>query len=262
MNSRRKTNCFGPRSCGGRRSTIISWIATIRPIPSRPSTARRFPGGVSTVAPFDFDHYSPDEARRRLTIVYRLVFPFPAEMKPSAGHLPRRAPAASPPGARWEDASRARPVSLLTRGAARGTDPAENEDVHWMRVALADAERGRGWVEPNPLVGAVVIAGRPAVGVGHHERFGGPHAEVVALARAGRGRRRDALCHARALLPPRQDPPCTDAILAAGIARVVAAMRDPFPEVNGQGLAALEAAGLAVEVGCEADAARRSTPRT
>src|SRR5947209_11229389 len=103
-----------------------------------------------------------------------------------------------------------------------------------MRRALAEAERGRGWVEPNPLVGAVVVRDGRAVGVGHHERFGGPHAEVVALNRAGASALGATLyvtlepcCHHG------KTPPCTGAVVAAGVARVVAAMPDPFPKVAG-----------------------------
>jgi len=133
----------------------------------------------------------------------------------------------------------------------------ESDDIEWMRRALDEAARGRGAVEPNPMVGAVVVRdGRP-VAAGHHERFGGPHAEVVALVRAGEASRGATLyvtlepcCHHG------KTPPCTDAILAAGISRVVTAVSDPFPDVNGGGLAALRAAGIQVEVGCEADAAR------
>jgi diaminohydroxyphosphoribosylaminopyrimidine deaminase/5-amino-6-(5-phosphoribosylamino)uracil reductase len=135
---------------------------------------------------------------------------------------------------------------------------AENEDVQWMRRALAEAARGRGWVEPNPCVGAVVTRDGRQVGAGRHERFGGPHAEVNALREAGPAAAGATLyvtlepcCHFG------KTPPCTDAILAAGIARVVVAMPDPFSEVNGRGSAALEKAGLAVEVGCEAEPARR-----
>ena len=115
--------------------------------------------------------------------------------------------------------------------------------------------KGLGSVEPNPMVGAVVVRDNHLVGVGHHERFGGPHAEINALEQAGEGARGATLyvtlepcCHFG------KTPPCTDAILAAGIARVVVAMGDPFPEVNGRGLAVLEANGLHVETGCEADA--------
>jgi diaminohydroxyphosphoribosylaminopyrimidine deaminase/5-amino-6-(5-phosphoribosylamino)uracil reductase len=96
------------------------------------------------------------------------------------------------------------------------------------------------------------------VGVGHHERFGGPHAEVVALARAGEQARGSTLfvtlepcCHHG------KTPPCTDAILRAGVTRVVAAMRDPFPKVDGGGALRLRSAGVEVEFGPMADEARR-----
>src|SRR5438445_361366 len=106
-----------------------------------------------------------------------------------------------------------------------------------MRRALAEAVRGLGRVEPNPMVGAVVVReGRP-VGVGHHARFGGPHAEVEALAQAGDAARGATLyvtlepcCHFG------KTPPCTEAVLAAGVARVVAAIRDPFPGGAGVGV--------------------------
>lgn len=131
------------------------------------------------------------------------------------------------------------------------------EEIGWMRRALAEAEQGRGAVEPNPMVGAVVVRDGVEIAVGHHERFGGPHAEVAALSRAGEAARGATLyvtlepcCHHG------KTPPCTDAILSAGIARVIAAVGDPFPKVSGGGLSALRGAGLQVEVGCEADAAR------
>ncbi len=133
----------------------------------------------------------------------------------------------------------------------------EEEDVRSMRAALAEAEKGRGWVEPNPLVGAIIMKDGRCVGSGHHERFGGPHAEIVALARAGEHASGATLyvtlepcCHFG------KTPPCTTAVFEAGISRVVAAMRDPFPKVAGNGLALLEAAGLAVQCGCEEEAAR------
>src|SRR5437764_8092348 len=131
-------------------------------------------------------------------------------------------------------------------------------DGHWMARALELAERGRGWVEPNPLVGAVVVRDGIVVGEGWHEKFGGPHAEVNALAAAGDMARRATLyvtlepcCHHG------KTPPCTDALLAAGVARVVVATSDPFPEVAGGGVARLREAGVAVEVGVEAAPARR-----
>src|ERR1700722_15627736 len=94
-------------------------------------------------------------------------------------------------------------------------------DEGWMRRALALAERGRGAVEPNPLVGAVVVKDGVCVGEGWHERYGGPHAEVVALAAAGAAARGATLyvtlepcCHHG------KTPPCTDAVLRAGVGRV------------------------------------------
>jgi diaminohydroxyphosphoribosylaminopyrimidine deaminase / 5-amino-6-(5-phosphoribosylamino)uracil reductase len=131
-------------------------------------------------------------------------------------------------------------------------------DPSFMIRALAEAERGRGSVEPNPMVGALVVQDSRVVGVGHHERFGGPHAEVFALARAGHLSAGATLyvtlepcCHHG------KTPPCTDAILQAGIARVVAAMRDPFPKVDGGGTARLRASGIEVELGMMAGEAQR-----
>ncbi len=135
-------------------------------------------------------------------------------------------------------------------------------DTVWMRRALELASRGRGQVEPNPLVGAVVVRDGQLVGEGWHQRFGGPHAEVFALAAAGAAARGATLyvtlepcCHHG------KTPPCTDAVLAAGVARVVAAQQDPFPRVAGGGFAALRAAGIVVEAGvCEAEARRLNAP--
>jgi len=135
-----------------------------------------------------------------------------------------------------------------------------------MRQALALARHGEGLVEPNPLVGAVVVAadGRTVVGTGWHDRFGGPHAEIAALTAAGTAARDATLfvtlepcCHHG------KTPPCTDAIVAAGVARVVVGTGDPFPEVSGRGLAALRDAGIHVDVGiCEAEAKRLIAPFT
>jgi diaminohydroxyphosphoribosylaminopyrimidine deaminase/5-amino-6-(5-phosphoribosylamino)uracil reductase len=135
-------------------------------------------------------------------------------------------------------------------------------DEAWMRRALELAERGRGSVEPNPLVGAVVVRGGQVVGEGWHRRYGEAHAEVNALAATGEAARGATLyvtlepcCHHG------KTPPCTDAVLRAGIRRVVAAMHDPFPAVAGRGSAQLQAAGIEVEVGlCEAEARRLNAP--
>jgi diaminohydroxyphosphoribosylaminopyrimidine deaminase/5-amino-6-(5-phosphoribosylamino)uracil reductase len=129
-----------------------------------------------------------------------------------------------------------------------------------MRRALELAARGRGFVEPNPQVGAVVVRDGEIVGEGWHERFGGPHAEVVALHAAGPKARGATLvvtlepcCHHG------KTPPCTDAIRAAGVARVVVATGDPFPAVAGRGIETLRAAGLDVETGLLAAEAERLT---
>lgn len=131
-------------------------------------------------------------------------------------------------------------------------------DAGWMTRALELASRGRGGVEPNPLVGAVVVRDGVSVGEGWHERFGGPHAEVLALAAAGAAAQGATLyvtlepcCHHG------KTPPCTEAILAVKPARVVVAMRDPFPRVAGQGIEQLRAAGIVVEVGVEEQEASR-----
>src|SRR5438046_2916279 len=135
-------------------------------------------------------------------------------------------------------------------------------DRMWMQRALELAERGRGAVEPNPLVGAVVVRDGRVVGAGWHQRYGGPHAEVHALAAAGEAARGATLyvtlepcCHHG------KTPPCTDAVLRAGIRRVVAAMTDPFPEVAGKGAEWLRAGGVEVEFGLrEAEARRLNAP--
>jgi diaminohydroxyphosphoribosylaminopyrimidine deaminase / 5-amino-6-(5-phosphoribosylamino)uracil reductase len=114
--------------------------------------------------------------------------------------------------------------------------------------ALELAERGRGTTHPNPVVGAVVVADGEIVGEGWHERQGGPHAEVVALEAAG-DRARGATLYVT--LEPcthhGRTPPCVDAIVAAGVARVVAGSLDPFPG-HGGGLDRLQAAGIETEL--------------
>ena len=131
-------------------------------------------------------------------------------------------------------------------------------DHQHMARALELARLGLGRVEPNPMVGAVVADGQRVVATGHHAAFGGPHAEAAALAAAGDAARDATLyvtlepcCHHG------KTPPCTEAILAAGIRRVVAAMEDPFAEVHGRGLARLREAGLTVDVGLMEPQARR-----
>jgi diaminohydroxyphosphoribosylaminopyrimidine deaminase/5-amino-6-(5-phosphoribosylamino)uracil reductase len=119
-----------------------------------------------------------------------------------------------------------------------------------MALALDLARRGRGTASPNPLVGAVVVKGDRVIGRGFHEHFGEAHAEVRALREAG-GEARGATMFVT--LEPcctwGKTPPCTQAIVAAGVKRVVVPILDPNPEISGRGLAALREAGIETEVG-------------
>ena len=123
-------------------------------------------------------------------------------------------------------------------------------DERLMRRALALAARGLGETNPNPLVGCVVARGERIVGEGFHARAGAPHAEVLALGRAG-ARAKGATLYVT--LEPcahhGRTPPCAPLVRASGIARVVAAIRDPDPRVSGRGLRLLRAAGLRVSTG-------------
>jgi diaminohydroxyphosphoribosylaminopyrimidine deaminase/5-amino-6-(5-phosphoribosylamino)uracil reductase len=128
----------------------------------------------------------------------------------------------------------------------------------FLELALELAERGRGTTRPNPVVGAVLVRDDEVVGRGWHERAGGPHAEIVALEAAGDDARGATLY---TTLEPcvhhGRTPPCVDALIAAGVARVVAAAGDPNPQTNGRGFERLRAAGIEVEV-AEGDAALRA----
>jgi len=136
---------------------------------------------------------------------------------------------------------------------------APDRDTALMRRALALARRGLGRVEPNPPVGAVVLREGRIVGEGWHARFGGPHAEVVALEAAGADARgADLFVTLEPCCHHGKTPPCTEAIVAAGVRRVVAAVQDPSPEVAGRGLAQLQEAGIEVTVGLLEDEARRT----
>ncbi len=130
------------------------------------------------------------------------------------------------------------------------------QDENFMRMALDLAWQGRGWVGPNPMVGAVVVRDGEIVGRGYHLEVGKPHAEVLALEDAGE-RARGATLYVT--LEPcnhfGRTPPCTTRVIEAGIARVVYASRDANPRTAGQARPVLEAAGLAVEEGLLADAA-------
>jgi diaminohydroxyphosphoribosylaminopyrimidine deaminase/5-amino-6-(5-phosphoribosylamino)uracil reductase len=135
-------------------------------------------------------------------------------------------------------------------------------EAGFMQRALHLAARGQGRVEPNPLVGCVVVRGTKIIGEGYHQRFGAPHAEVQALRRC-KGSAKGATVYVT--LEPccfvGKTPPCTDALIQAGVGRVVAAMRDPNPRVTGRGLRVLRAAGVRAEVGLlQREAAELNAP--
>jgi diaminohydroxyphosphoribosylaminopyrimidine deaminase/5-amino-6-(5-phosphoribosylamino)uracil reductase len=131
-------------------------------------------------------------------------------------------------------------------------------DRRFMELALTLGRRGLGNTWPNPAVGAVIVRDGMIVGRGWTQPGGRPHAEIEALARAGEDARGATLF---VTLEPcshhGKSPPCADAVIAAGIARVVSAIEDPNPEVAGQGHARLRTAGIKVDVGlCAGEAAR------
>jgi len=124
-------------------------------------------------------------------------------------------------------------------------------DARFMRRALALAERGRGSTRPNPVVGAVIVRAGRVLAEGFHRRAGEAHGEIDALARLG-GRAPGATIYVN--LEPcchtGRTGPCTSALIAAGIRRVVVGCPDPNPRVDGRGIRRLRAAGVRVDVGC------------
>ena len=133
-------------------------------------------------------------------------------------------------------------------------------DLNFLDHTLALAARGEGQVKPNPLVGAVVVKNGIVVGQGFHRYEGVKHAEVLALEEAGQLARGatvyvnlEPCCHRG---NGKRTSPCCDALIAAGVKRVVCCITDPNPRVNGKGFAALREAGISVTVGSRISAAR------
>jgi diaminohydroxyphosphoribosylaminopyrimidine deaminase / 5-amino-6-(5-phosphoribosylamino)uracil reductase len=147
---------------------------------------------------------------------------------------------------------------MANDGEAPGSSPAADRsaDLCWMRSALALARRGLGSVWPNPAVGCVIVNAGRVVGRGWTQPGGRPHAETEALRRAGAAARGatayvslEPCCHWG------RTPPCADALIEAGLGRVVVAIEDPDPRVAGEGSARLRAAGLMVDTGLGAEEA-------
>ncbi len=133
----------------------------------------------------------------------------------------------------------------------------EAVDHRHMARAMRLAERGLFTTQPNPRVGCVIAHGGTVVGEGFHQRAGGPHAEIHALRAAGeRARGASVYVTLEPCAHHGRTPPCAEALVAAGVARVVVAAEDPNPKVDGRGMARLRAAGIAVESGLMREAAR------
>jgi diaminohydroxyphosphoribosylaminopyrimidine deaminase / 5-amino-6-(5-phosphoribosylamino)uracil reductase len=147
---------------------------------------------------------------------------------------------------------------ILEDQYAQKSKESKAADQRFMQLALTLGRRGQGRTWPNPAVGAVVVKDGVIVGRGWTQPGGRPHAEPEALARAGEAARGATLY---VTLEPcshvGKSPPCADAIIAAGVARVVSAIEDPNPEVAGQGHARLRAAGITVDIGLGAIEAAR-----
>ena len=126
-----------------------------------------------------------------------------------------------------------------------------DSDRRWMQYALDLARRGQGAVEPNPMVGCAIVVNDELIAEGWHERFGGPHAEVNALAACQKEDLTGATLYVT--LEPcahhGKTPPCSQALVESGIKRVVIAMQDPFPQVDGRGIEQLREAGIEVMTG-------------
>lgn len=137
------------------------------------------------------------------------------------------------------------------------------DDILYMKRALSLAARAIGRTSPNPMVGAVLVRQGRVIAEDYHRKAGTPHAEALVLEKAGAGRARGATlyvtlepcCHTS-----KRTPPCSKAIIEAGVGRVVVAMKDPNPKVSGKGMAELEAAGIETKCGILEDDAKALNP--
>lgn len=136
------------------------------------------------------------------------------------------------------------------KGNAMSTQKSTCEHSNFMSQALHLAKRGRYTVSPNPMVGCLIVKNGQILGQGYHQRAGGPHAEIYALKEAGKAAHGatayvtlEPCCHFG------KTPPCTSALIEAGISKVYVATQDPYTLVAGKGIQALQAAGIEVEIG-------------
>ena len=133
------------------------------------------------------------------------------------------------------------------------------DDARWMAAAVALSERGRGRTAPNPCVGCLIVRDGRVIGRGWTQPAGRPHAEAMALAEAGEAARgATAYVTLEPCAAPGRGPACAGLLIAAGVGRVVAALGDPFPAVDGKGFARLGDAGIAVTIGPCARGAERA----
>ena len=144
----------------------------------------------------------------------------------------------------------------MTKQMTKQMNSTAQSDQHWMQQALALAKRGQYTTRPNPAVGCVLVKDNQLIGEGFHPKAGQPHAEVFALRQAGA---QASGATAYVTLEPcahfGRTPPCANALIEAGVARVVMATLDSNPQVAGIGRARIEAAGIGTTVGvCEAEA--------
>lgn len=133
----------------------------------------------------------------------------------------------------------------------------KSDDHSWMQLAIDLAAKGEGHVEPNPMVGCVLVRDGKLIGKGFHQRFGGSHAEVEAIADAGDARGATAYVTLEPCCHQGKTPPCSNALIEASVSRVVVAAIDPTEKVAGQGLQQLRASGIEVTVGVMEDEANQ-----
>jgi diaminohydroxyphosphoribosylaminopyrimidine deaminase/5-amino-6-(5-phosphoribosylamino)uracil reductase len=128
------------------------------------------------------------------------------------------------------------------------------KDISYLQMAYGLAEKAKGWASPNPLVGAVIVKGDTIIGFGYHKKPGQPHAEVIALQKAGlKAKHSTAYITLEPCIHWGRTPPCVKSILQAGIKRVVVSSLDPNPLVYRKGIQGLEQSGIAVSVGILAE---------